>query len=194
MFTEKQFQLNNTTFISQKNIDEHLKLYGAYVKNANLIMQKLAEYRKDVETYAYEIAELGRRFSFEYNGMKNHEYFFEQLENGQGEIGEINRESALFAKIERDFGSFENFLTIFKQTAMTRGIGWSMLYYDKQNDILINSWVDEQHLGQLVDAKPILVLDMWEHAFVYDFATSEKKAYVEAFIANINWSVVENRF
>lgn len=191
MFTEKQFKLNQITFISQKNIDEHLKLYGAYVKNANLIMQKLAEYRKDVETYAYEIAELGRRFSFEYNGIKNHEYYFEQLEGGNNQI---NKESALFAKIEKDFGSFENFLIIFKQTAMTRGIGWSMLYYDKQNDILINSWVDEQHLGQLIDAKPILCLDMWEHAFVYDFATSEKKAYVEAFFANINWSVIENRF
>ncbi len=65
-----------------------------------------------------------------------------------------------------------------------------MLYYDKETNSLLTQWVEEQHLGQLVGLSPILAIDMWEHAYVYDYPTSEKKKYIEAFFENLNWSVV----
>jgi Fe-Mn family superoxide dismutase len=77
---------------------------------------------------------------------------------------------------------------------MTRGIGWAMLYYDKKSSALVTAWVDEQHLGQLNGAAPILALDMWEHSFVADYQPSGKKQYVEDFFANLNWSVIKKNF
>ena len=97
-------------------------------------------------------------------------------------------------QIIEDFGSFENWLTRFKAVAMTRGVGWAMLCYDEKTGQLLNQWVDEHHLGQLTGLSPVLALDMWEHAYVYDYPTSEKKKYVEAFFANLNWEVIEENF
>lgn len=189
-FIEKKFTLPELKGISAKNIEEHLKLYAGYVKHANLILSQIEELSKDVEKNSYIIGELRRRFGFEWNGMRNHEYFFTQFENGSKPI---NQDSELYKKITEEFGSFENWIDEFKTMALTRGIGWAMLYYDKQNDRLLNAWVDEQHLGQLATCNIILALDMWEHAYVYDYPTSEKKKYVEAFFENINWGVINPR-
>ena len=94
----------------------------------------------------------------------------------------------------KEWGSLENFLEHFKFVATTRGVGWTILYFDKSYNKLIISWVDEHHLGQLTGLSPILLLDMWEHAYVYDYPTSEKKKYIEAFFENLNWEVVEENF
>lgn len=189
-FIQKNFNLPELTGISHKNIEEHLKLYAGYIKHANLILSQIEELSKDNEKNIYTIGELRRRFGFEFNGIKNHEYFFSQLEEG---LKDIRVDSTLYTKISEQWGSFENWLIEFKTLAMTRGIGWAMLYHDTETDTLLNAWIDEQHLGQLATCDIILALDMWEHAYVYDYATSEKKKYVEAFFENINWSVVENR-
>lgn len=190
MFTEKQFNINTLTGISAKNIEEHLKLYAGYVKNANLILNKIKELKQNPDA-TYELAEINRRFGFEYNGMCNHEIYFGLLENG---YSPINENGNLNKNIVNQWGSFDNWLNEFKAIAMTRGVGWAILYYDHENNVLINTWVDEQHIGQLQNCKPIVAIDMWEHAFVYDYPTSEKKSYVEAFFANINWDVAENNF
>ncbi len=190
MFTTKTFSIGPLTGISEKNIEEHLKLYAGYVKNANLIVEKLEEYKKDSEKYAYELGELTRRFSFEYNGIRNHELYFSQFEGGKNELSDGNLKSALLTQ----YGSFENFLNTFKGVAMTRGVGWAMLYHDSEVGKFIIQWIDEQHLGHLGGLSPILALDMWEHSYVYDYPTSEKKKYVEAFFENLNWSIVEKRF
>jgi Fe-Mn family superoxide dismutase len=190
MFTTKTFSIGPLSGISEKNIEEHLKLYAGYVKNANLIVEKIEEYKKDSEKYAYELGELVRRFSFEYNGIRNHELYFSQFEGGKNELSEGNLKSSL----EKQYGSLENFLNTFKGVAMTRGVGWVMLYHDLEVGKFIIQWIDEQHLGHLGSLSPILALDMWEHSFVYDYPTSEKKKYIEAFFDNLNWSVVEKRF
>jgi Fe-Mn family superoxide dismutase len=96
--------------------------------------------------------------------------------------------------IEKQAPSFELWLGGFKSLSMTRGIGWAVLYYDKQTEQLVHHWVDEQHLGQLNGLNWILGIDMWEHAFIYDYPTSEKKKYVEAFFENLNWDVIEENF
>jgi len=190
-FTQKTFILPALKGISAKNIEEHLKLYAGYVKNTNLVLEKINELRVDETGNTYVLGELQRRFAFEFCGMRNHEYYFASLENGANSLAE---ESELKKQITVNFGSFENWLNRFKAVAMTRGVGWAMLYYDKKTGQLLNQWVDEHHLGQLVSASPILCLDMWEHAFVYDYPTSEKKKYVDAFFENLNWSVVEENF
>jgi Fe-Mn family superoxide dismutase len=190
-FTTKTFKLGELKGISSKTTEEHLKLYKGYVSNANLIFNKLYELKSEPEKNAYILAELQRRFSFEFGGMRNHEYYFSSLSGG---AKEINKESKLFLAIEKEWGSFENFLMHFKFVAMTRGIGWAMLYYDKAYDKLMISWVDEQHIGHLVGLSPILALDMWEHAYYLDYIPSEKKNYVEAFFENLNWKIIEENF
>ena len=190
-FTTKTFELGELEGISPKTIEEHLKLYKGYVTNTNLIFNKLQELKSEPEKNAYILAELQRRLGFEFGGMRNHEYYFSSLSGGSKEI---NKEGALYKKIVEDWGSFETFLEHFKFVAMTRGIGWSMLYFDKNSDKLIISWLDEQHIGHLAGASLVLCLDMWEHSYYLDYIPSEKKKYIEAFFANLNWEVIENNF
>ncbi len=190
-YIEKQFNIGELKNISTKTIDEHLKLYSGYVKHTNLILQKINELGDDTEKNIYLIGELKRRLGFEFDGMRNHEYYFEQFEGG---FMSNNQESDLYKKIIETWGSYEKWLTEFKTLAMTRGIGWAILYKDTQTDNLINTWIGEQHEGHLIGLKPILTLDMWEHSYMLDIPPSEKKKYIEAFFENINWSVVEGRF
>ena len=190
-FKEQTFSMGELIGISKDSVDEHLKLYAGYVKHANLILSKIEEMSKDSETNAYALGELQRRFGFEFDGMRNHEYYFKSLEGGSVAITEG---SALHSAIAEEFGSFDAWLARFKAVALTRGIGWAILYYDKTNGRLLNSWVDEQHLGHLTGLSPILALDVWEHAFVPDYKASGKKKYVEDFFANLNWSVIEKNF
>lgn len=192
MFVEQKFNIPPLKGISQKNIEEHLKLYAGYVKNANSILEKIPDYSQWAEKdpfVPYFVGELHRRFSFEYNGMRNHEVYFASLEGGSHPIA---KDSPLYSAIERSFGSFDGWLAAFKKSAATiRGIGWMVLWYDKKSGSLLSSWVDEQHYGQLNGATMILGLDMWEHAYVADYQPSGKKQYVEDFFANLNWSVIE---
>jgi len=190
-FTAQKFNIPALKGISGKTIEEHLKLYEGYVKNANGVLELLGKYSADPVTNAYVMGELGRRFSFEYNGMRNHEVYFASLEGGPAPLGD---ESTLKKTIVAECGSFEAWLAAFKSLALTRGIGWAVLWYDRKDDRLLASWVDEQHLGQLNDCAMILALDMWEHSYVADYAPSGKKQYVEDFFANLNWEVVEGRF
>ena len=190
-FTAKTFNIPKLEGISEKNIEEHLKLYKGYVTNTNLVLNKIKEYEKDSVGNAYILNELHRRFAFEFDGMRNHEYYFSSLSDGKKEI---NKSGELYKAIETEFGSFENWMTQFKSMALTRGIGWVILYHDKQTKHLMNQWVDEQHLGHLTGLSPILCLDMWEHAYYLDYIPAEKKKYVEVFFENLNWEVVEENF
>ncbi len=190
-FTAKTFNIPKLKGISEKNIEEHLKLYGGYVKNANAVLEQVEALKKDSEKNAYLLGELSRRFSFEYNGIRNHEAYFTSLEEGAKAISDSG---ALKKAIEAEWGSFDAWLAGFKMLGLTRGIGWAILWYDRKDNRLIMSWVDEQHLGQLNDCAIILGMDMWEHSYVYDYQPSGKKNYIEDFFANLNWSAVEKNF
>ena len=190
-FEEKKFNIPKLKGISEKTIEEHLKLYSGYVKNANTILTKIDEYVKDAETNAYALGEIQRRFGFEFNGMRNHEYYFSHLESGSSTPGV---DSDLRKAIEEEWGDFNLWLNRFKAIALTRGIGWAILYYDTHTKRLLNAWVDEQHLGQLSTCIPVLALDMWEHSYVADYQPSGKKQYVEDFFENLNWQNVEENF
>lgn len=189
-YEEKQFNIPELKGISERNIEEHLKLYSGYVKNTNSILDKVADLSSDLDSNAQVLTELQRRLSFEFNGMRNHEYYFSAFEDGPKEISD----GALKSAIEKEWGSFDKWLELFKAVAKTRGVGWAMLYYDKHSDRLVNAWVDEQHLGQLNGLAPVLCLDMWEHSFVADYQPSGKGKYIDDFFANLNWSKIEENF
>jgi Fe-Mn family superoxide dismutase len=184
MFTEQQFPIPNLTGISHKTIEEHLKLYAGYVKNANTIIEKMATI--DSASDPYIAGELFRRFSFEFNGMRNHEIYFSLLS------GQANATAPkLIEAIETQWGSLESWQNAFATLALTRGIGWAMLSLDTQTNSLIMHWVDEQHLGQLQGTKALIALDMWEHSYVADYQPSGKKQYIADFLAQLNWSFAE---
>jgi Fe-Mn family superoxide dismutase len=190
-YITKTFTIPALKGISAKNIEEHLKLYSAYVKNTNGVLESMENLKKDAEKNAYLLGELGRRFSFEFNGMRNHEIFFSSLSGGSSAL---SPDSTLRNDIETTWGSFDSWLSSFKALALTRGIGWAMLWYDHNEKRLLMSWVDEQHLGLLNGCAPILALDMWEHSYVADYQPSGKKQYVEDFFANLNWASIEQNF
>lgn len=183
------FEIPELEGISRETIDLHLGLYQGYVKHVNLIREKITDYSNDPETNAYSIAEMRRRLGFEFGGMRNHEYYFAQFEGG----AKTMPAGALRDKIEFQFGGIEKWQKEFTQIAMTRGVGWAMLYHDPHTDQLVQTWVDEQHIGQLADLDIILGLDMWEHSYMRDFLPAEKGQYIEAFFKNLNWEVVSSR-
>jgi superoxide dismutase, Fe-Mn family len=198
-YQAKTFNIPKLKGISQKNIEEHLKLYEGYVKNTNLILDLIESYDhisapgsagSEIEK-SYSLSEMQRRLSFEFNGMRNHEYYFSSFEEGSKEISE---NSELKKEIEKTWRSFENWLESFKTLAKTRGVGWAILYFDTKENRLLNVWVDEQHLGHLIGCKPILALDMWEHSFVADYQPSGKGQYIEDFFENLNWEIIEKNF
>lgn len=183
------FNIPELTGISVDTINNHLNLYQGYVKHVNLIQEKISAFSDDLTNNAFAIAEMQRRLGFEFGGMRNHEYYFSQLEGGATTLPE----GTLKQKIESEWGSFEAWLEGFKRIAMTRGIGWAMLYHDSHTNQLVQAWVDEQHIGQLADLNIILALDMWEHSYMRDYVSADKTKYIEAFFANLNWEVVAGR-
>lgn len=191
-YTPQTFNLPELPGLSEKQIKVHIGLYEGYVKHINVLREQIQELTSlDKEKYAYAITETRRRLGFEFNGMRMHEYFFTQLEGGaQG----LNPESALAKAVTEKYGSIEEFIGHFTAVGMSRGIGWSVLYADPKAGTVHTAWVSDHELGQLGGLPIILAMDMWEHAFMVDYVPAEKKNYIEAFLKNVNWSVVENRF
>ena len=197
-FEEKKFDIPELVGISATTIEEHLKLYSGYVKNANTILAKIDEYSGDADPvvvptdeHGYALGEVSRRFGFEFDGMRNHEYYFAHLEGGSMPLA---TSGALHQAIEEEWGSFDKWLTRFKKLALTRGVGWAFLYSDPKTGRLLNAWIDEQHFGHLTGLSPILALDMWEHSYVADYLPSGKKKYVDDFFTNLNWQSCEENF
>lgn len=190
-YTARAFDLPELKGLSQKQIEVHLALYQGYVKHVNLIMEKIAAYKEaDAEGNAYAINELRRRLGFEFDGMRMHEYYFEQFEGQKGG----SPDSALAKAAAERYGSGENFISHIKEVAGTRGIGWTIVYYDPAGKTLHTAWVDDHQLGQLSGLPIILAVDMWEHAYMVDYVPAQKGDYVSAFLDNVNWTIIEERF
>lgn len=191
-YTAKQFNLPELEGLSADQVKAHLGLYEGYVKHTNLLRQQIADLTAlDKEKYAYAIMETRRRLGFEFNGMRMHEYYFEQFEEG---AVAADTDSALAKVVGEKYGSWDGFLEHFTTVGMTRGIGWTILYYDQDGKTPHVAWVADHELGQLGSLPIILAMDMWEHAFMVDYLPSEKKQYIDAFFKNLNWTKVEARF
>ena len=175
--------------ISDATLQSHFKLYQGYVKNTNALMDKTTQLLDEGKDRTPEFAELRRRLGFEFSGMRLHEYYFGNLK-GQGSL-ETN--SQLSQQITQNFGSFEQWKKDFTATGAMRGVGWSMLCYDLCQNQLLNCWITLHQDGLLPGLQPLLVLDVWEHAYYLDYQT-ERPGYLEAFMKNVNWQEVNKRF
>jgi len=195
-YEPRAFNLPELKGLSADQIKVHLSLYEGYVKHANLIADKIdAMSAADAEGNAYPIAELRRRFGFEFDGMRMHERYFEQFEGGRSEPDEG---SALAKAGIARYGDKGGLVAKMKEVAGTRGIGWVVVYADPEAKDpmrdLHTVFVGDHELGQLAGLPIIVALDLWEHAFMVDYKPAEKKSYIDAFFDNLNWKVIEARF
>ena len=193
-YTAKTFNLGTLEGISEKQIKVHLALYEGYVKQVNLILETLKGYAaysdKATEGDKFAVAELRRRFAFEFDGMRMHEYYFEQLE---GNATALNQNSALASAAAEKYEE-TGLVAHIREVAGSRGIGWVVVYADSITKTIHTVFVSDHEVGQLAGLPILLVLDLWEHAYMVDYVPAEKKNYIDAFFANLNWSVVERRF
>ena len=169
-------------------LKNHFTLYQGYVTNTNKVLDTLDQMLKDAKTATPEFAELKRRLGWEFNGMRLHEYYFENL----GGSGGIDKNGKLARKMAESFGSFEAWEKDFKATGTMRGIGWVVLYQDAASGRLINFWVNEHDVSHPAGCAPLLIMDVFEHAFMIDYGL-KRADYIEAFFKNINWTAVESR-
>ncbi len=168
---------------SEKLLKDHFKLYNGYVTNTN----KCADLIKTSDGYLKN--EARRRFGWEFNGMRLHEMYFDNMTKDNKEL---TSDGDLKKQIETDFGSYDAWLNDFKGTASLRGIGWTVLYYDQTAKKLFNVWIAEHALNHLAGTKPLLVLDVWEHAYIGDYSL-DRGSYFDAFMNVVNWETVEKR-
>ncbi len=173
---------------SETLLNNHFTLYQGYVTNTNKLMDTLATMLKEDKVGTPEYAELKRRMGFEFNGMRLHEYYFGNL----GRKVAPDKSGKLGKKLTEDFGSYEDWEKDFKGTGTMRGIGWTVLYQDNVAGKLFNQWINEHETGHPAGCLPILVMDVFEHAFITDYGL-KRADYIGAFFKNINWGVVEIR-
>ncbi len=173
---------------SETLLKNHFTLYQGYVANTNKVMDILSQMLKDDKTGTPEFAELKRRLGWEFNGMRLHEYYFENL----GGKTPLDKDGRLSKRIAEDFGSFEAWEKDFRATGAMRGIGWVVLYQDITNGKLINFWINEHDISHPAGCDPILIMDVFEHAFMLDYGL-KRVDYIGALFKNINWSVAEAR-
>jgi Fe-Mn family superoxide dismutase len=193
-YQAKKFKLSGLNGISDQTLEMHFKLYEGYVKETNVLQEKISAILEDGKVDQEEMpaySELKRRLGFEYNGMVLHEYYFSNLKKEGG--GEPRRGSALVKAIEDSFGSYEIWKTDFAGIGKMRGVGWAICYQDPATSRISNHWITLHETGNVAGYIPVLVMDVWEHAFILDYKPAERAKYIEAFFSNIDWNAVEQR-
>ncbi len=183
-------QLLGTQGFSDQLLRNHFALYQGYVTNTNTLADTLAQMVTDGQLGTPAYAELKRRFGWEFNGMRLHEYYFGNLAKGGKPL---DNSSALFRKLTEEYGSYESWERDFRATAAVRGIGWVVLSLDPIANRIFNAWVNEHDVGHMAGGVPLLVMDVFEHAYMTDYGL-KRADYIEAFFTAIDWPVVANRF
>jgi len=182
-------KLLGTDGFSNQLLTNHFTLYNGYVANTNKLIEELAELEKQAKAGTPQYAEMKRRFGWEFNGMRLHELYFGNMVKGGSAL---DKSSKLYTKIGEDFGSYENWEKQFKAAGAMRGIGWTVLYFDLTGNQLINTWIGEHDGGHLAGATPLLIMDVFEHAFMLDYGL-KRADYIEAFFKAIDWTAVQKR-
>jgi Fe-Mn family superoxide dismutase len=189
-YAAKDFgQLIGVKGFSETLLKNHFTLYQGYVNNTNKLIDLLSAMLKEGKTAAPEYAELKRRFGFEFNGMRLHEYYFGNL-GGNGILPGVD--SPVGKRLTEQFGSLEVWEKDFRGTGTMRGIGWAVLYQDNASGALLNLWINEHETGHLAGCTPLLIMDVFEHAFMIDYGL-KRADYIEAFFRSINWDEVQKR-
>lgn len=190
-YTPKTFShLKGLKGISDGQLLEHFKLFQGYVNNTNILNQKVEELTKQGKSGTVEYSELKRRYGFEYNGMILHEYYFENM---MPNSTPLDKNSKLYKKICECFWDWNTFENDFKNVGKMRGIGWAICYQDPITKKLSNHFVTDHEIGNPAGYKPILVMDVWEHAYIGDYKATERGKYIDAFWQNICWKTCEGR-
>jgi len=190
----RSFNLHGLEGISDRTLDMHFKLYEGYVKETNRLNENIAEFLKDGQIDQEEMpaySELTRRLGFEYNGMMLHEYYFDNLTKNRR--SEPTSTSAFRKAADESFGSYATWKADFVGVGKMRGVGWAICYQDPANQRLSNHWVTLHQIGNVAGFIPVLVMDVWEHAFLLDYKPSERSQYIQACFVNIVWDRVEKR-
>lgn len=182
--------IGHVTGLDDSLLKMHFKLYEGYVNNTNIILDKLQILATTGQNRTPEYAALKRLLGWEFDGMLLHEYYFENL---GGDHHTLDANDPLYLKMQQDFGSYEQWKLDFISTGLMRGIGWVVAYIEPKSGRLVNEWINEHDLGHLAGAKPILIMDVFEHAYITQFALDRSK-YIEVFFNNINWNAASNRF
>jgi Fe-Mn family superoxide dismutase len=193
-YTAKPFNLSQLNGISDRTLEMHFTLYEGYVNETNTLTDKISNYLKDGKVDHEEMpaySEITRRLGFEYNGMVLHEYYFGNMRKDG--IGKPAATSAFHRAAVDSFGSYELWNTDFSAVGRMRGVGWAVCYENPVNGNLSNHWITGHDVGNVAGFNPILVLDVWEHAFLLDFKPAERPKYIEAFFSNIDWKVCDDR-
>ena len=190
-YTPKKWDLSGLQGISDATLEMHFGLYEGYVKNTNTLIELTGEARRNGEAAGSnpKFAELVRRMGWEFNGMRLHEYYFDNLAKSSNEL----KSGRLYDTLGASYGDFETWKKDFFAVGGMRGVGWAIAFYDPAAQQISNHWIEQHHNGNLAGFIPIVVMDCWEHAFIKDYKPSERGKYIEAFYANLNWSVCESR-
>ena len=194
-YKARQFNLSKLQGISDKTLEVHFKLYEGYVKETNNLTQRITEFIQDGNVDQEEMpaySELTRRLGFEYNGMVLHEYYFDNLKSGGG-IGDPQKSSQFLKAAESTFGTYEIWKADFVGIGKMRGVGWAICNQNPANGRLSNHWITLHETGNVAGFSPILVMDVWEHAYLLDYKPADRPKYIEAFFSNIDWSAAEKR-
>lgn len=194
LYKAKRFNLSGLHGISDQTLEMHLKLYEGYVTETNRLTEKIWDFLKDGKVDQEEMpaySELTRRLGFEYNGVVLHEYYFENMTKSGSP--DPRKGSAFYKAAEAGFGGYDIWKADFMSIGKMRGVGWAICYHDPKRSRLTNHWVTLHEIGNVAGFDPVLVMDVWEHAFLLDYKPAERPKYIEAFFANIDWDSVENR-
>jgi len=176
--------------LSEQLLKNHFILYNGYVTNTNKLLDILTSMLKEGKTGTPEYSELQRRFGWEFNGMRLHELYFSNLTKDNKKF---NTNSKLSKEITKIYGNYENWEKNFKVVGAMRGIGWAILVYDPQSKELFNIWINEHDMGHLAGGIPLLIMDVFEHAFMIDYGTN-RIDYIKTFFENIDWEEIEKRY
>jgi Fe-Mn family superoxide dismutase len=182
--------LLGTPGFSDQLLNNHFTLYQGYVTNTNKLLDLMMGMVKEGKASTPEFAELKRRFGWEFNGMRLHEYYFGNMSK---QTTEFKKDAKLMHQLIKDFGSYETWEAAFKATGTMRGIGWVMLCYDKTGKRLFNVWINEHDVGHLAGCTPLLIMDVFEHAFMIDYGL-KRADYISSFFKAIDWKAVTKRF
>ena len=194
-YQPRQFNLSGLKGISDQTLEMHFNLYEGYVKETNNLTNRISEFIKDGNVDQEEMpaySEFTRRLGFEYNGMVLHEYYFDNLQSGGG-TGDPTQTTQFVKAAEMTFGSYDIWKADFVGIGKMRGVGWAICYQNPANGRISNHWITLHETGNVAGFNPILVMDVWEHAFLLDYKPAERPKYIEAFFSNINWNAVEDR-
>lgn len=191
-YKEQDFsRLKGLNGISDETLEIHLGLYSGYVKNTNILNEKVIELTEGGKSGSPEYAELKRRYGFEYNGMRLHEYYFENLKTNGSDM--FKESSALGKIITETYSSIDVWKNDFCKVGAMRGVGWAILFQDPITKTLSNHWITLHEEGNIAGFNPLLVMDVWEHAWFRDYKPADRPKYIEAFLSNVDWSAVERR-